>query len=96
MNIFRCDNGEFKIENLTEFIVLKSNDSDEFIKKIDIYPSDVSFDQVAEILTGSDVNSFEIVSEDGEVIDSFENVKIENVSKYIGENITINVLFIAE
>lgn len=95
MNKLKCVNGSFSVENLREFIRVESG---KIINSIDIYSNsqDNSFDDIVRILTETEVTEFEIISEQGEVLDSFSNVKLNSINKDIGSHVSVNINFSKE
>ena len=92
MNILRCKNGSFKIENVREYINFQNGTPKRYID-IQSTNSITSFDEVADVLTKDTVKEFEILSESGVILDTIKNVKLTNINKDISNSVSIVINF---
>ena len=92
MNILRCKNGSFKIENVREYINFQNGTPKRYID-IQSTNSITSVDEVADVLTKDTVKEFEILSESGVILDTIKNVKLTNINKDISNSVSIVINF---
>ena len=92
MNILRCKNGSFKIENVREYVNFQDGTQKRYID-IQSTNSITSFDEVVDVLTKDVIKEFEILSESGVILDTIKNVKLTNINKDISNSVSIVINF---
>lgn len=92
MNILRCKNGSFKIENVREYVHFQDETPKRYID-IQSTNSITSFDEVVDVLTKDVIKEFEILSESGVILDTIKNVKLTNINKDISNSVSIVINF---
>ncbi len=92
MNILRCENGSFNIENVREYVCFQDNKLE---RHIDVQSTNslTSFDEVVDVLTRTEIHEFEVLTESGVVLDTFENVTVTNINKDISNSVSIVINF---
>lgn len=92
MNILRCKNGSFNIANVREYVYFQDNKPE---RHIDVQSTNslTSFDEVVDVLTRTEVHEFEVLTESGVVLDTFENVTVTNINKDISNSVSIVINF---
>ena len=92
MNILRCKNGSFKIENVREYVNFQDGTPKRYID-IQSTNSITSLDEVDDVLTKDFIQDFEILSESAVILDKIKNLKLTNINKDISNSVSIVINF---